>query len=143
MSESNAVPIRRFIEEGVHQRNIAVIDEVFAPDFLNHNAIPGTAADLGGYKDSFRVLLAAFPDLRITIEDLISEGDKLAARVTLRATHMGDLMGISPTGKQITVTAIAIVRISGGKIAERWEQLDMLGLMQQLGAVPAHGEAGG
>jgi predicted ester cyclase len=86
--------------------------------------------------------LTAFPDLHLTIEDLIAEGDKVVDRQTARGTHQGTFMGIPPTGKQITVTAMNISRIVGGKIVEHWVELDTLGMLQQLGVVPMPGQAG-
>ncbi len=83
---------------------------------------------------------AGFPDLHITIEDIIAEGDKVATRATARGTHKGEFMNIPPTGKQVTVTSIAIQQIAGGKVVEVWVNIDHLGMMQQLGAVPPPGE---
>jgi predicted ester cyclase len=78
----------------------------------------------------------AFPDLHFTLEDMIAEGDKVAYRFTARGTHMGDFLGIAATGKQIVVAGTVITRIDAGKFQEDWETIDMLGLMQQLGAIP-------
>ena len=85
---------------------------------------------------------AAFPDLQATIEDLIAEGHKVAVRGTLRGTHPGELLGIPPTGAQVTVPLIDINRIEAGKLVERWGEADMLGLLHQLGVIPAPGQAG-
>ncbi len=79
---------------------------------------------------------AAFPDLNITIDDQVSEGDKVVTRYTFRGTHKGDLMGIAPTGKQVTTIGISIERFVDGKVVERWEVFDQLGMMTQLGVVP-------
>ena len=81
-------------------------------------------------------MLAAFPDFSVTIEDAIAEGDRVAVRVTVRGTHQGALMGIPPTGKQIAIKAISMWRVTDGRIVERWESADTLGLMQQLGVIP-------
>jgi steroid delta-isomerase-like uncharacterized protein len=78
----------------------------------------------------------AFPDMHWVVEDLIAEGDKVVSRYTVRATHRGDFMGVPATGKVVTYTGILISRFAGGKFVEEWESLDMLGLMQQLGAIP-------
>jgi predicted ester cyclase len=88
-------------------------------------------------KQFFDMFHAAFPDSSRTIEDQIAEGELVATRVTLNGTHRGEFQGISPTGKRIAVTGIWIDRVAGGKIVERWGAVDMLGLMQQLGAIPA------
>jgi predicted ester cyclase len=85
-------------------------------------------------------LFTAFPDLRLTVEEFITEGDKVVARWTSQATHKGDLMGIAPTGKQVKQTGIAIYHIVGGKVVEEWAERDMLGFMQQLGAIPTPGQ---
>ena len=80
------------------------------------------------------------PDLQVTIEELVAEGDKVAVRRSYAGTHRGELLGISPTGKQVRIGGISIFRLAGGKIAEHWEQLDRLALMQQLGALPTPGQ---
>jgi steroid delta-isomerase-like uncharacterized protein len=89
-----------------------------------------------------RSLRAAFPDGRVTIEDMIAEGDKVVTRYNSRGTHKGDFMGIPATGKKVAVTGIVISRIAKGKIAEEWEEFDALGFMVQLGAIPPIEEAG-
>jgi predicted ester cyclase len=119
--------------------NADVFDEVLAPDFVYHS--PGAPADLEGFKQFLPMFRAAFPDMRGTVEDLIAEGDKVVDRITFQATHQGEMMGISPTGNTVTVTEMHISRIAEGKIVERWGQTDMLGMMQQLGAVPPPGQA--
>jgi steroid delta-isomerase-like uncharacterized protein len=82
-------------------------------------------------------MLAAFPDFAVTVEDAVAEGDKVALRVTIRGTHQGALMGTPPTGKPIAISGMSLWRIADGKIVERWESADMLGLMQQLGVIPS------
>jgi steroid delta-isomerase-like uncharacterized protein len=88
------------------------------------------------------MFLAAFPDLNITVEDLIAEGDRVVARWTLRGTHQGASLGMPPTGKQVTMPGISVVRLAGGKSAEQWVIHDQLGMLQQLGLVPAPAQAG-
>ena len=83
----------------------------------------------------------AFPDMRITIEDQVAEGDKVVTRWTASGTHQGDLMGIDPTGRRATVTGITIDRISGGKVEETWTNFDAMGMMQQLGVIPSPEQA--
>jgi predicted ester cyclase len=85
---------------------------------------------------------AAFPHSRLMIDDLILEGDKLASRFRVQAMHRGEFMGIPPTGKNIEVHGMTIIRFAGGKWVERWNQVDMLGWLQQLGAIPAPAQAG-
>ena len=84
----------------------------------------------------------AFPDVQFTIEDIIAEGDKVVGRVTWRGTHQGELMGIQPTGKKVTVEGIDIIHFAGGKAVENWFSGDTLGMMQQMGAIPTPGEGG-
>ncbi len=86
-------------------------------------------------------MFAAFPDSNMTIDDTVAEGDRVVSRFTVRGTHRGEFQGIPPTGKQVTITGIAISRIEGGRVVEDWEELNMLGLMQQIGAIPAPAEA--
>lgn len=118
------------------------VDRLFAPDYVDHdpyraNLPPGPA----GVKQAWTGFRAAFPDLHATIEDLIAEGDKVAVRGAIRGTHLGELMGIPPTGKRVTMTLIDVNRIGGGKLAERWAEADMLGMLQQLGVVPGPPDA--
>ena len=139
--EENKAIARRWNDEIWSKGNLAVIDELFATDFVWHYAPPGVAPDLEGYRRYQTESLAAFADMNCVIEVILAEGDKVARRVTWTGTHKGTYMGIAPTGKQVTLTVITIERIEGGKIAEQWGEADMLGLMQQLGVMPSPGEA--
>jgi predicted ester cyclase len=96
---------------------------------------------LEGAKQKWAMYLAGLPDLRVTIEELVAEGDKVAVRRSYAGTHRGELLGVPPTGKQLQLGGISIFRLTGGKIAEHWEQLDRLTLMQQLGVVPTPAQA--
>ena len=139
-TEENKAVARRYIEEVFNQKNLAMIDELNTPDVVLHNAsmtIEGREA----YKQFVSMYLSAFPDMHMTIEHMIAEGDIVAERVTSRATHKGELMGIPPTGKQGTITAIYMVRFVNGKGAEVWANADDLGMLQQLGVIPAPGQA--
>ncbi len=136
MSEENKAQMRRVYEEFVNKGNLAVLEELTSPDFVDHNSPPGVPAGLEGVKQTFAMFRAAFPDFHMTVEDMIAEGDRVVSRVTIRGTHKGDFMGIVATGKQVTVQVIDIIRIAGGKAVERWGQLDEMGMMQQLGVVP-------
>jgi len=137
-TEENKALARRYIEELFNQKNLATIDELNTPDVVLHNASM-TIQGREPYKQFVSMYLTAFPDMSMTIEDMIAEGDTVAERVTIRATHKGDFMGIPPTGKQGTVTAIYIVRFANGKGAEVWANGDDLGLLQQLGVIPMPG----
>jgi predicted ester cyclase len=135
-TEQNKALARRVNEEGLNQQNPALVDELCTPSFVFHNGsrtIQGPQA----YKHFLSKFLAAFPDAHFTIEDLIAEGDTVAVRRTFRGTHTGSLMGIPPTGRQVTITDIAILRVANGKFVEGWNNADELGMLQQLGVIPA------
>jgi steroid delta-isomerase-like uncharacterized protein len=137
-TEDNKALIRRGYE-ALNQRNWSVYYDMIAPDGVYHDASM-TIQGLDGYKQFLSMYLTAFPDAQFAIEDLIAEGDTVVVRQTFRGTHQGELMGIPPTGKQVIVSAIGIVRIVNGKAVEVWENGDTLGLLQQLGVVPAPGQ---
>ena len=135
---------RRLIEEVWNNRRLDVVNELIASTHTNHD--PNTP-DLGsgpeGYKRLVTLYTTAFPDLRLTIEDLISEGDKLVISWTVSGTHKGDLRGTPPTNKKMSVEGITISRHANGKILDSRVSWDALGMMQQLGVVPAIGQAKG
>ena len=137
-SEENKALMSRWIE-AVNQRNLAASDELCAPDFVYHDASK-TMRGVEPYKQVLSMYLTAIPDLHLTLEDVIAEGDKAVTRQTYRGTHQGNLMGIPATGKQLTLTGMAITRIASGKVVEQWANNDDLGLLQQLGVVPAMGQ---
>src|SRR5437660_9411018 len=139
-TEANKASVRRFYDEVFNKKNRAAIDEFVDPSHVDHTAPPGTPGGLKGVKQTLTMYLTAFPDLYFTVEDIIAEGDKVVARLTVRGTQQGAFMGIAPTGKQGTVTAIDINRIVGDKCVEHWLEMDTLGLLQQLGAIPAPGK---
>ncbi len=142
-AEENKALVRRWIEEGWDQGNVAIIDELAAPDFVDHHLAPGLPPNADGHKAWIQVARAGFPDLQLTIEDMIAEGDKVVARMTVTGTQTGEFMGLPPSGKPVSVTAIGISRIADGKSVEYWEDFDALGLMQQIGAIPPPGQSGG
>ena len=139
-TETNKASVLRFYEEVFNKKNRAAIDEFIDPNQVDHAAPPGTPAGLKGVKQTLNMYLTAFPDLHFTVEDIISEGDKVVTRLTCRGTQQGTFMGIPPTGKQATTTAIDINRFAGGKCVEHWLNMDTLGLLQQLGVIPAPGQ---
>jgi steroid delta-isomerase-like uncharacterized protein len=138
-TEDNKAHVRRGFE-AVNQKNLAVFDELLDPDVVFHNAST-TMQGLEAYKQFLSMYITAFPDLQFTVEDMIAEGDRVVARCTTRGTHQGSLMGIPPTGKQVKSTLIFIDRIVNGKGVEQWSNGDDLGLLQQLGVIPAPGQA--
>ena len=112
-------------------------DELFAPNYDHHDpSTPDVGRGPEGEKKRVALYRTAFPDLRLTIEDVIAEGQTVMARWSCRGTHKGDLSGIAPTGKQFNISGVTIARLSNGKMAEGWVNWDALGLMQQLGVVP-------
>lgn len=135
--------VRRWLEEGWTRGNLSVADELIAPDFVVHGA-GGQAVPSG--PDGARQLVAAwrtgFPDGRMSIDDLFSEGDKVAIRMTWTGTHTGSFYGYAATGRPVTVTSIGIDRIANGKIVEGWGEVDMVGLYQQIGVLPRPGGSG-
>ncbi len=137
--EKNKAIAHRIIREFSNEKNLEVIDELFAEDFVNYSPGPGYASDREGLKQFVTVFHSAFPDMITTIDDLITEKDKVVIRMTGRGTHTGDLMGIPPTGKQVSVTSISIISIVDGKVTERWNITDILSLLQQLGVFPSMG----
>jgi len=138
MSAENKALSKRLLDEAFNAGNLAVMDEILADGFINYDAalpepgigIDAAKASVTGYRD-------AFPDLKITIEEQIAEGGSVTTRWTARGTHQGALMGIPATGKQATVTGITIDRIADGRITESRTNWDTLGLLQQIGAIPA------
>lgn len=142
MSEANKHVVRRLFDELWNQGNLSVADEVFTPNYTQHDS---ATPDLGRGPESERkranLYRSAFPDLRLTIENIISEGDTVMARWSCQATHKGELSGIPATGIRIAITGISIARFSSGKIAEGWVQWDALGMMHQLGVIPAQVKA--
>ena len=134
-AEENKALVRRCWEESFNKGNLAVVDELVAPTFSWHG--PGQdVSGREGIKQLISLYRAAFPDIHMTFEDQIAQGDKVASRWTMRGTHTGDLLGIAPTGKQGTMTGMIISRLAGNMIAEEWEIFDQLGLLQQLGVMP-------
>ncbi|MBI1885725.1 MAG: ester cyclase [Chloroflexi bacterium] len=135
MSEQNKALVRRLIEEVIGRGDFALIDELVAADYVGHSSTPETYSR-EGHKQFFAALRRAFPDLQITVEDQIAEGDKVVTRWTARGTHEGEFAGIPPTGKRAVMTGIYIDRFADGKLVECWTKSDDLGLLQQLGVIP-------
>jgi steroid delta-isomerase-like uncharacterized protein len=136
-TEENKAIVRRFLEGIFSQGNPDVVDELAGPDFVVHD--PSSEAGqvaAEGVKESIAWSHSAFPDLRVTIEDQVAEGDKVATRWRVRGTHQGEMMGVSATGKQVTFTGTQTDYISGGKIVESWSNWDTLGMVGQIGAGP-------
>jgi steroid delta-isomerase-like uncharacterized protein len=135
-AETNKATIRRIVEEIQNGDNLALIDELLAPNFVNHTPAPGLPPDREGIKRLLSMFRAAFPDGVMTIEDLIAEGDKVATRKTYRGTHQGQFLGLPPTGRPVSVGLIDMMRLVDGKVVEHWNVGDDLSMLQQLGVLP-------
>jgi hypothetical protein len=112
------------------------IDEVVEPDLLFHAPVPAGATGAQALRQVWVVLLRAFPDIHVAVEDLIAEGDKVVARNTVTGTHLGEYRGVPPTGRSVTYQEIFVVRFAGGRIAEIWGVVDVYSQMRQLGLIP-------
>lgn len=123
-------------EDIISQGNLALADKILSHDYIDHNALPGLASGIAGFKQGVEVYRNAFSNLKISVDDMIAEGDKVVTRWTATGTHDGELMGIPPTGSKVAVTGISIDRIAGGKVVEHWDVFDQMGMMQQIGVVP-------
>jgi steroid delta-isomerase-like uncharacterized protein len=138
MAQENSSLIRRWFEEVWNKGRMEAIDEMASPDVVGHGqAQHATDIGLKEFKPFVRALRGAFPDMKINIDYVIEQGDKVVARWTAIMTHKGEFLGFAPTGKKVTVTGTTTQRISGGKIVEGWDNWDQLGLLVQIGAVPA------
>lgn len=137
MSVQNKLILRRFFEELFNQGNLAAADEIVSETYINHNAAPGETPGRRGLIQFVAALHAAFRDLNFAIADQIAEGDKVTTRWTLSAIHTAAFAGVPATGKPVAITAINIHRVVDGQIQEGWLNWDALGLLQQLGALPA------
>ena len=139
--DDNKAILHAYVETIFNQKQLDRAGELVASDYVDHAALPGQAPGLEGAKPKWAIYLAGIPDLRVTIEELVAEGDKVAVRRSYAGTHRGELLGIPPTGKQVRIGGISIFRLTEGKIAEQWEQLDRLALLQPLRRHPGPGRA--
>jgi steroid delta-isomerase-like uncharacterized protein len=131
-TEQNKAIVARFAEEFKNNGNHAIVDELFAPDFVYHLPIPGLAPGREGMKQAGGLVVAAFPDVHATVEDLLADGDKVVERTSVHATSKGAFAGLPPTGKPVEWTELHVYRIVDGKVAELWSELNLMGLTQQL-----------
>jgi predicted ester cyclase len=120
---------RRLADEVINGGRLSAIDELVAPDYVDHT---GGGDGPSGYRETLEFVRASFSIMHMTVHDTLSEGDRVAARFVVSATHTGEFMGIAPTGKQVTWEGIGIIRVADGKMAERWNVSDMLGLLEQI-----------
>jgi steroid delta-isomerase-like uncharacterized protein len=147
MSDENKALIRRWFEEVWNKGREEAIDEMFAADGLAHGLADegGDLRGAAGFKPFFRKFRAAFPDIEVVVEETITEGDKVAARCTVRGRHQSDSLGFAATERPMEITGMSIVRIRDGKIVEAWNNFDFMSMFQQLGALsfPSKGVASG
>lgn len=137
MSKQNKDLLRRYFDEAWNQGCLELLDELVSPHFVNHNPIfPNLPPGPGSLKPNFTALCTAFPDLHFTVEDMVSEVDKVVTRWTCRGTHQGPWRNIAPTGRSITIAGVQTNRISNGQIMEQWLVVDQLGMLQQMGVIP-------
>ena len=137
IEEENKAKQRRVFEEVFNKGNVEILPELFSPDYYFRSPLGIEAKGPDGFKQIVTMFLTAFPDIHVTIDDMFAVQDKVATRFTITGTFKGEMMGIAPTGKKATVAAIVITRWEGGKEVEAWEVIDMLSMLQQLGAIPS------
>jgi steroid delta-isomerase-like uncharacterized protein len=138
MAQENSALIRRWFDEVWNHGRMEAVDEMASPDVIGHGQVQhATDIGLNEFKPFVIGFRSAFPDLRVTIDHTIEQGDKVVARWTATMTHKGEFLGFAPTGKKATITGTTIQRICGGKIVEGWDNWDQLGLLVQIGAVSA------
>jgi predicted ester cyclase len=138
MSEQNKALARKVFEDVQTQGNMSVVDEIVTADYVGHTPL----MEINGPEQAKQfdaVLRSGFSDYKVIVEDQIAEGDKVATRWTMRGTHDGEFQGMAPTGREVQISGLTIFRIANGKLVEGWSIPDLLGLMQQLGAIPSPG----
>ncbi len=140
--EEHKARYRRLIEEVFNAQDISRAEAFFAADLVDHTPFPGQPPGFEGWRQTRGALLAAFREVRVDVADQVAEGETVVNRFRFRGTHAGDFLGIAATGRAVEFTGIDIVRFAGGKIVEHWAEIDRLGLLQQLGVVPAPGQPG-
>ena len=144
-AQESKVTMRRYLDV-YEQGNIELLDELLAPDYINHTpATPELPTGPEGVKGVVSMFRSGMPDLKVVVEDMIAEGDKVATRYALEGTHEGELhegelFGVPPTGKQLSIKSITVERVSEGKIRDHWRVTESLDMMQQLGVGPAPGQ---
>lgn len=140
-AEEDKAIVRRLVDEAQSRGNLEVVNEILAEGFVDHSAFPGFSPDREGVKQLFAALRAAFEGFHATIHQQVAEGGKVVTRKTFHGTHRGEFMGVPPTGRAVEIKVIDILYVEGGRITDHWTQVDLLGLMQQLGVVPEAEEA--
>jgi len=134
-AEQNKALVRQVLEL-IDQRKLDEAFELYALDYVYHGPNGEVLNGRDGIRDLWDVFLNGFPDLHSTVEDMVTEGDKLVLRWRIEGTHTGEFLGVSPSGAAINLRVTEIFRIANGQLVEAWDQYDRLGLMQQIGAIP-------
>ncbi len=138
--EENKALVRSFIERVWGGGDYALEQESLAPDFVDHNPGPGSTPDRSGHHEALVMFRNAIPDMKITVDMLLADGDKVVDHWVATGTQTGELFGIPPSNRSFTITGIDITRVENGKIKEIWHQEDVMGMMQQIGAIPMPGQ---
>ena len=142
--EANKALARRYADLLLNQHQLDRAAEILAPTFVGRFAgAPGPVQGIDGWKAFFGGFLATFPDYRESVHDVLAEADRIAVRISFTGTHQGDFFGLPSTGKEVAAGGMAFMRIAGGRVVEQWTEADVIGLLQQLGAVPGPQQAGG
>lgn len=142
MTDKNESLLHRWFEEVWNKRRAEAIDEMFDCEGVAHGLVDQSGNELcgpEGFKPFFQSFLDAFPDLHVTVEDVISEGDKVAARCTVTGTHVGEGIGVAATGRPVTFSGMCMVRVRDGKIVEAWNNFDFMMMFQQIGVMQPPG----
>ncbi|RPJ20499.1 MAG: ester cyclase [Chloroflexi bacterium] len=136
-TEQYKAAVQNLIEKGFNQKDMSAFTDYFSPNLTDHALPPNLPGGLEGRTMFVSAFMSAFPDMHIHVEDTVIDGNKVVIRWSAHGTHKGDLMGIPPTGKEVSITGIAIDRFENGQSVEHWEIIDQMSLMQQLGVIPA------
>ena len=138
-SDGNKALLQRFYDEVINGRNLDLIDELLSDDFVEHEEFPGIPPTREGVKQTFSMFYAAFPDIHFRVDELLAEGDVVAARVTITGTHEGEFMGVPATGRSVEIAAMDLVSFRDGRATAHWGVGDMVSLLQQLGVMQPPG----
>jgi steroid delta-isomerase-like uncharacterized protein len=134
-TETNKILARRVFDEVLNSKNLDLLDELAAPDYIEHSPLPGQRTGIEGIRDRYTMLFDAF-EFRFAVDDVIAEGDKVVLRWTQTGTHVGPLFGMPATGRSSRTTGIEIWRVDNGRLAEHWDVVDVYGQLMQLGLLP-------
>ncbi len=140
-TEQAKANMSRLFVDLFNKGDLSVADELVLPDFIEHSAQPGLPAGIPGLKAIAQVIRAGFPDFHITIEDVMAEGDRVSMRLTEEGTQTGALFGMPPSGKRASWSAMHLIRVEDGKMAEHWDVIDFQSMLRQLGVLPTPGHA--